>query len=39
MARKSFRQAVNEAIRQEMARDPRVIVMGEDIAGGMGAPG
>ncbi len=39
MARKSFRQAVNEAISQEMARDPRVIVMGEDIAGGMGAPG
>lgn len=39
MARKSFRQAVNEAIRQEMERDPRVVVIGEDIAGGMGAPG
>jgi pyruvate dehydrogenase E1 component beta subunit len=39
MARKSFRQAVNEAIRQEMERDPRVVVMGEDVAGGMGAPG
>ena len=39
MAKKSYRQAINEAIRQEMARDPRVVVMGEDNAGGMGAPG
>jgi len=39
MAKKSFRQAVNEAIRQEMERDPTVIVMGEDVAGGLGAPG
>lgn len=39
MAKKSFRQAINEAIRQEMERDPTVILMGEDIAGGMGAPG
>lgn len=29
-------QAVNEAIRQEMQRDPLVILMGEDIAGGAG---
>ena len=39
MSRKSYRQAINEALRQEMERDPRVILMGEDVAGGMGAPG
>ncbi len=39
MPRKSSRQASNEAIRQEMERDPRVILMGEDVAGGAGAPG
>ncbi len=39
MPRKSYRQAINEAIRQEMERDPRVILMGEDVAGGAGAPG
>ena len=39
MAKKSYRQAINEAIAQEMRRDPTVIVMGEDTAGGMGAPG
>jgi pyruvate dehydrogenase E1 component beta subunit len=39
MSKKSFRQALNEALRQEMRRDPRVVVMGEDIAGGAGAPG
>lgn len=39
MAKKSFRQALNEGMRQEMERDPTVIVMGEDIAGGMGAKG
>src|SRR5947209_4656059 len=27
-------EAINEAIRLEMRRDPRVIIMGEDIAGG-----
>ncbi len=32
----SFIQAVNEALRQEMERDPNVIIMGEDIAGGSG---
>jgi pyruvate dehydrogenase E1 component beta subunit len=39
MAMKSFRQAVKEAMAQEMRRDPRVVTMGEDTAGGMGAPG
>jgi pyruvate dehydrogenase E1 component beta subunit len=39
MSKKSFRQAVNEALAQEMRRDHRVIVMGEDVAGGLGAPG
>ncbi|MDF1585859.1 alpha-ketoacid dehydrogenase subunit beta [Marinimicrococcus flavescens] len=39
MARKSYRQAINEALRQEMERDSRVILMGEDVAGGMGAEG
>ena len=35
----SMRQALNEAIDQEMARDPNVILMGEDIAGGQGGEG
>jgi pyruvate/2-oxoglutarate/acetoin dehydrogenase E1 component len=40
MARKiSMRQALNEALDQEMARDRSVIVMGEDIVGGMGGEG
>lgn len=39
MAKKSFRTAINEALRQEMERDERVIIMGEDVAGGAGAPG
>lgn len=29
-------QAVNEALRQEMERDPTVVVMGEDVSGGAG---
>lgn len=32
----SFGQAINEAIRMEMRRDPTIIVMGEDIAGAAG---
>ena len=40
MARKiSMREAVNEALDQEMQRDPTVVVMGEDIVGGTGSPG
>ena len=31
MCKKSYRQAINEALRQEMERDHRVIVMGEDM--------
>ncbi|MGM7679145.1 alpha-ketoacid dehydrogenase subunit beta [Microbacterium sp. A94] len=32
----TLRDAVNEAIRTEMARDERVILIGEDVAGGAG---
>ena len=35
----SFRQAINEALAQEMERDPTVVVMGEDVVGGSGAAG
>jgi acetoin:2,6-dichlorophenolindophenol oxidoreductase subunit beta len=35
----TFQQAISEALGQEMARDPSVIVMGEDNVGGMGADG
>ena len=34
----SYREAINEALGQEMERDPSVIVMGEDNAGGAGRP-
>ncbi len=30
----SYREAINEAIRLEMRRDPTVVLMGEDVAGG-----
>ncbi len=37
MARKiSFKQAINEALTQEMERDRTVVVIGEDVAGGSG---
>ena len=39
MARKSYRQAINEALRQEMRRDSKIIIIGEDVAGGEGASG
>ena len=39
MPKKSYRQAVNEALRQEMRRDPRVVLIGEDVAGGQGGSG
>src|ERR671920_1898458 len=35
----TYREAINEAIAQEMERDQSVIVMGEDNAGGEGSPG
>jgi acetoin:2,6-dichlorophenolindophenol oxidoreductase subunit beta len=35
----SYQQAIAEAIASEMERDETVVIMGEDIAGGMGAPG
>jgi acetoin:2,6-dichlorophenolindophenol oxidoreductase subunit beta len=35
----SFQQAINEALAQELARDPRVVLMGEDVAGGSGTDG
>ena len=36
---KTYREAINEAIAQEMRRDPTVIVIGEDVAGGAGCEG
>lgn len=39
MPEKTFREALNEAIRNEMRRDENVILLGEDIAGGKGAGG
>lgn len=35
----SMKDAINEALDQEMKRDPKVIMMGEDIVGGAGSPG
>ena len=34
----TFRDAINEAMRLEMRRDPNVILMGEDVAGGARLP-
>ena len=39
MSEKTFRQALNEALSQEMKKDENVIVIGEDVAGGAGANG
>ncbi|MEW6636600.1 MAG: alpha-ketoacid dehydrogenase subunit beta [Actinomycetota bacterium] len=40
MARRiTYMQAINEALAQEMERDPSVVIFGEDNAGGAGAPG
>lgn len=39
MPAKTFRAALNEALHQEMAADPRVVVLGEDVTGGVGGDG
>lgn len=39
MAKKSMREALGEALRQEMERDPNVVIMGEDVSGGAGTSG
>src|SRR5215213_4986421 len=35
----SYQQAINEALSQEMERDETVVIMGEDVAGGMETAG
>ena len=39
MPTRTIREAINQTLFQEMSRDHRVIVMGEDVAGGAGADG
>jgi len=39
MATMSMREAISKTIHDEMARDPDVLIMGEDIVGGHGTPG
>ncbi|HEC00344.1 MAG: alpha-ketoacid dehydrogenase subunit beta [Emcibacter sp.] len=39
MSKKTIREALNEALHQEMARDGQVIILGEDVAGGHGGTG
>ena len=39
MSVKSYRDAINEALLQEMKKDENVVVMGEDVAGGAGTNG
>lgn len=36
MAIKTYREAITEALQIEMRRDPTVIILGEDVVGGMG---
>ncbi|ROT97692.1 alpha-ketoacid dehydrogenase subunit beta [Histidinibacterium lentulum] len=39
MSEKTFRAALNEALHQEMAANPDVVVFGEDVTGGLGGDG
>ena len=39
MPKKTYLSAINEALAQEMARDPNVVIIGEDVAGGHAASG
>jgi acetoin:2,6-dichlorophenolindophenol oxidoreductase subunit beta len=39
MAKMMYRDAVLSTLFEEMERDPNVVVLGEDIVGGMGTPG
>jgi len=39
MSKKSYRNAIAEALAQEMRRDPTVVVMGIDVGGGQGGSG
>jgi acetoin:2,6-dichlorophenolindophenol oxidoreductase subunit beta len=39
MAKLTIREAINSALQLEMKRDPSVVVIGEDVAGGAGCPG
>lgn len=36
MPNKTIREAINETLRQEMRRDPTIIILGEDVVGGRG---
>lgn len=39
MPKKTVREAINQALRQEMERDENVIIIGEDVSGGAGSDG
>ncbi|MEN0045343.1 MAG: alpha-ketoacid dehydrogenase subunit beta, partial [Pseudomonadota bacterium] len=39
MTAKTFREALNETLHAEMARDDKIIILGEDVAGGAGGTG
>ncbi|HAU01399.1 MAG TPA: alpha-ketoacid dehydrogenase subunit beta, partial [Porticoccaceae bacterium] len=33
---KTYREAINDALREEMRRDPTVIILGEEVSGEIG---